>query len=424
MSADTTPDQPRRADSGPRVVPGEVVDLDTWTRAARPVPADIGSAEPPATAPADDDDSEPGGTIEGTVIRVDQPGPGRLDGEWLARLTEAARHRRPIIHPVLKSRAEAAATARWVAAHYAHVSGYHATRSPKYAARLAVRAPRGTARVIGGVHRWAFDAEGHPVRVASVLRADAETYLKLSRQRDARVRLRAPVALAADLIAVAVVVVVLVLAPPLLLALAVSAAVGVLGALGRPHDAPPLIDRAVVASRVEKLTSEIVYRALGAVGIAALGAAIARNPHSALEFKAPITRDGPGWRADLDLPYGVTVAEVQEKRDKLASGLRRPIGCVWPEPDHTAHPGRLVLWVGDQDMSKARQPAWPLATRGDGGPVQARRARHRPARAHHPGHAHVRLGHHRVHPADGQDVPAAAAAADRRPRPAGRGAPV
>ena len=154
------------------------------------------------------------------------------------------------------------------------------------------------------------------------------------------------------------------IAPSLVLALLVTAAVVVLGVLGRPADAPPLIDRAVVPNRVEKLTSDIVYRALGALGVAALGTAITKNPRGALEFKAPITRDGPGWRADLDLPHGVTVAEVQEKRDKLASGLRRPIGCVWPEVDHTAHPGRLILWVGDQDMSKARQPAWPLARHG------------------------------------------------------------
>ena len=252
------------------------------------------------------------------------------------------------------------------------------------------------------------------MRVATVLRADAETYLKLSRQRDARVRLRAPSPSPCDLIAMAVAVVVAMLAPPLVLALIVSAAVAALGALGKRRDAPPLIDRAVVPNRVEKLTSDIVYRALGALGLAALGQAIAKNPRTALDFKSPITRDGPGWRADLDLPYGVTVAEVQEKRDKLASGLRRPIGCVWPEADHTAHPGRLVLWVGDQDMSKARQPAWPLAKQRHRGPVPPGPVRHRPARTPGQGHADVHLRHHRQHSPHGQDVPAPAAGADRR----------
>ena len=115
---------------------------------------------------------------------------------------------------------------------------------------------------------------------------------------------------------------------------------------------------------MEKLTSDIVVAALSALGIAPLTQAIAKNSRTAIAFKAPITRDGPGWRADLDLPPGVTVAEVADRREKLAAALRRSIGCVWPEVDHDQHPGRLVLWVGDQDMSKARQPAWPLARHG------------------------------------------------------------
>ena len=131
--------------------------------------------------------------------------------------------------------------------------------------------------------------------------------------------------------------------------------------------------------RVEKLTSDIVIRALGRAGHRRDQPGHRQGPATAIEFKAPIARDGPGWRADVDLPYGVTVAEVMDRRDKLASGLRRPLGCVWPEADHAQHPGRLVLWVGDQDMSKARQPAWPLARHGERRPVQAGPVRHRPA---------------------------------------------
>lgn len=342
---------------------GEVVDITTARAGHRPADPDQ-SAPDTATAETDRDADAEVSAVEGKVVRVDQPGDARIDGEWLARLADAAQHRRAIIHPALRSRAEATATARWIAAHCAHVSAYHATRSPKYAARLAWRAPRGAARVTGGLHRWALDKEGHNVRLAAVLKADAETYLKLSRQRDARVKFRLPVALAVTGVGLALVFVVAVALPHALAALLGCAAVAGLGMLGKPADAPPLIDRAVVPNRVEKLTSDIVVRALGAVGIAALSGAIAKNPRTALEFKSPITRDGPGWRADLDLPHGVTVAEVQEKRDKLASGLRRPVGCVWPETAPGEHPGRLVLWVGDQDMSKARQPAWPLARHG------------------------------------------------------------
>jgi S-DNA-T family DNA segregation ATPase FtsK/SpoIIIE len=66
----------------------------------------------------------------------------------------------------------------------------------------------------------------------------------------------------------------------------------------------------------------------------------------------------------VDLPYGVTATDVIERRDRLASGLRCPLGCVWPEPVHDQPAGRLVIWVGDQDMASSKPMAWPLARAG------------------------------------------------------------
>ena len=79
----------------------------------------------PATAPDTGPDTPPdvmgdGPVLEGNVIRVDQPGHDRPD--WLADLAARTRDRRPIIHPALRSRREALATARWLAEHYRHVS--------------------------------------------------------------------------------------------------------------------------------------------------------------------------------------------------------------------------------------------------------------------------------------------------------------
>ena len=92
--------------------------------------------------------------------------------------------------------------------------------------------------------------------------------------------------------------------------------------------------------------------------------------HAEITFPAPITRDGPGWRADVDLPYGVTPQDVMEKRRELASGLRRPLGCVWPEPARDDHAGRLVLWVGDRDLAKTKQDPWPPARSGRTDPAE------------------------------------------------------
>ncbi|NJO34224.1 MAG: hypothetical protein HC869_14930 [Rhodospirillales bacterium] len=57
---------------------------------------------------------------------------------------------------------------------------------------------------------------------------------------------------------------------------------------------------------------------------------------------------------------------IAEKRATFSCsvGLRRPLSCVWPETDHDAHPGRLVLWVGDKPAHQSRPKPWPLTDRG------------------------------------------------------------
>src|ERR1700690_4397750 len=148
----TTPDTPgptgREPETGADIVP-----LDA-ARAARPA----------LPGPGPDDDPAPGAVLDGEVVRVDQPG-GHDGHDWLATLAGPAAPRHPVTPPWLRSRQEAAAVARWVSAHYLHVTGYHAVRLPKYGGKLAARSPRGLARLAGGLVRWMFDLEGHPVRM-------------------------------------------------------------------------------------------------------------------------------------------------------------------------------------------------------------------------------------------------------------------
>ena len=92
--------------------------------------------------------------------------------------------------------------------------------------------------------------------------------------------------------------------------------------------------------------------------------ALREDPHKAVQTIDGPMRDGPGWLWRGDLPPGVTAGQVSEKREEAASALRRPLGCVWPETDHKRHPGALNLFVGDEDMTTAEQPPWPLAKRG------------------------------------------------------------
>jgi DNA segregation ATPase FtsK/SpoIIIE, S-DNA-T family len=302
-------------------------------------------------------DTDPASSGAGRVL-VDSPEaqrPGR------GSLREATR--RPIVPSWARSRQELVGRTRWAAGLAGHYGAYHATRSPKYAGRLAIRAPRGAGRVLRGLVRWLLDLEGEPVRAAVVRREDAEAYRHLSRQRDRRVRWRALVTTAL-LVALLVALAVVALAPSWARWAAMAILVGVLGVLGAPADRPRLLDTAVVIAQAPRLTSDMVSRALSVLGVAGITQALAKDPRGAITFPSPITRDGPGWRADVDLPPGVTVGDVVDRRDRLASGLRRPLGCVWPEGDPGVHEGRLILWVGDRDLSKAGPLRWKLAKTG------------------------------------------------------------
>lgn len=335
---------------------GDVVDLN----AARSARAE--SADPGADRSAD---SHPVGSgIESadpsTPVLVDSPTLKATDPGYLGRLAGAKR--RAVVPLWLRSASELKTASGWVARHYTHTAGYHALRAPVYAARLALQAPTGAARFVGGTIRWVADREGEPVRLAAVRREDAAEYLKLSRQRDGRVRLRTLVAVLALFVGLASALAIYALAPGWLQALSVGVVVLALGSAGRKADAP-VVHKAVELPDAPKLTSDIVLRALGALGIPAINQAQGKG-RDGFAFTAPITRDGPGWRAEGDLPYGVTVTDVIERRDRLASGLRRPLGCVWPEAVPDEHTGRLVLWVGDQDLKSARKPFWPLLKSG------------------------------------------------------------
>ncbi|WP_411097576.1 cell division protein FtsK [Streptomyces sp. 020-2-3H-GM] len=343
--------------AGPDPV-GSVVDLDK-ARTARAESAD------PATGPSADSMPDRSGHESGDesgdpTVPVMVDGPTEVGPGFMGRLMGAKR--RAIVPAWLRSGKEFQTAAKWAAGHYGHLAGYHALRSPYYAARLTFQAPAGAAKFVGGTMRWVADREGEPVRLASVRREDAAEYLKLSRQRDGRVRLRTVVATLALFVGIGAALAIYVLAPDWLQLLTVGALLMALGSAGTQADAP-VITRAVEMTKAPKLTSDIVLRALGALGISAISQAQGKG-RDGFTFTAPITRDGPGWRAEGDLPYGVTVTDVIERRDKLASGLRRPLGCVWPEAVPDEHTGRLVLWVGDQDMSTAAKPAWPLIKGG------------------------------------------------------------
>ncbi|MFF1679094.1 cell division protein FtsK [Streptomyces sp. NPDC058256] len=336
----------------------EVVDLDK-ARSARdgsgaPAADPLPDSRPTKSGSesADPDDEELADSVARPVDRPDLPAPGITTYK-----------RRPILPTWLTSKPGFVATTQRATANAFYATAFHGIRTPWYAFQLTLNAPRGTARLVRDTNRWVWDAEGAPLRAYEVYKENTAEYLKLSRQRDSRVRLRVLVTTVALIFGSAFALTMYVMAPGWLAVLA-SAAVLVAGFWGAPQD-HPVIGPAVLKTEIQKLTGPIVLRALDNIGNAKLSAALKKGGDmNGMRFTSEITRDGPGYRADLDLPWGVTPEDIMEARKPLASGLRRKVGCVWPSADPTEHEGRLILWVGDKPMNETTKPAWPLLKSG------------------------------------------------------------
>ena len=281
--------------------------------------------------------------------------PPRQRPTLYATVTASEELDRPEIVPAwMRNPAQRKEVVRAVGRQGAHRVLYHLTRSPKYAAKVLLWAPVGLVRGLWRLLRWTFDAEGASIRQHMATTNQAREYLLLSRQRDRRVGLRLWVTVPALALA-AVGVAALVLLAPLWVQLAVAAVLlPLLAWAGRPADRP-IVDRTVVGAPFTRLTAELVRTALVSIGIARL-----RDP-AELTFPVPIHRDGPGWLARVNLPAGVDVAQVLERRPQLSSALRLPVDQVWPAPGPD-HAGQLDLWVGLLPASRMAPPRWSLAS--------------------------------------------------------------
>jgi S-DNA-T family DNA segregation ATPase FtsK/SpoIIIE len=276
--------------------------------------------------------------------------------------------RKPILPAWLKDRTEFVVTAKHAAGRAGYASLYHGLRLPWYGLQLAMMSPRGACRFVVSTNRWVWDREAAPLRDHAVRTEDADEYMTLARLRGNRVRLRGLVTVVACVFGLSFALWLYVMAPAFLWVFA-AGGVMTLGYLGQQPDAP-VIGPAVMRTELQKLTGTIVLRALDAIGNPKISAAVKdfgnKSAHG-MGFTSEICRDGPGYRAELDLPFGVTPDDVVEKREALASGLRRKLGCVWPSGDtesQDGHEGRLILWVGDRPMNATTKPPWPLLKDG------------------------------------------------------------
>jgi S-DNA-T family DNA segregation ATPase FtsK/SpoIIIE len=308
------------------------------------------------SAGVDEDNTLMGEVIDAPAAPEPAPREGRI-------IEHRDAPRRPVLPDWLTSRQAFLATATWAAGYAGHVCAYHGVRLPLYALRLAGRAPIGAARISRSVYRWAADTDNAAVRreLLASTAGDPHTYLRVRKEVRGLAFRRASLAVlglggtSAGMAAVAT------STEPIWQAASVAVALGVLGIVGRNREAK-IAETATATAKVPPLTGDLIRDALLALGVGSVNQGVKQDA-SALRFLS-IVRDGAGFRADIDLPPGATASQVAEKRSQLASGLRRPIGCVWPGGDPDVHEGRLILYVADRSLSESKPAQWPLAVKG------------------------------------------------------------
>jgi S-DNA-T family DNA segregation ATPase FtsK/SpoIIIE len=354
---------------GRYATPDEDTDPDTSPDTDPDSDPDTEEDSDPGTSGDDEEDSDPDDDPdtdhESLLIERGTPGaPVDPDDEIPVRLLgRNGQPVTPIVPEWARSRSSLYLSARWALKYGGYVLTYQVTRSPKYAAKMAFYAPIGALETTGRLLRWASAEEGNwSLRQAAADRGDADTWLKLDRQRQRQAVWRWWVTVPTLLAALAGILVLALGPVPLLWRIAaVLIGAPILARAGVPADAR-ITDRVMQGTTYRKLTAELVRRGLLSLGLAGINTAVAKDPN-AISFPTEIHRDGPGHLALIDLPYGVEASQVIARRGKLASALRLPMDQVWPEPDRS-HPGRLALWVGHEPASAMRQPDWPLLKDG------------------------------------------------------------
>ncbi|SQD94064.1 hypothetical protein FMEAI12_2220003 [Parafrankia sp. Ea1.12] len=182
-----TPDlDPADVDATPAAA--EVVDLDK----ARTRRADPDQPTTDDTGTADDVDGDE--DAESLTTRPEQVGVPVDPPDHDSPRAAGGQRQAPILPAWAHSRADITATARHAAGNAGYVLRFHAVRTPKYAAKIAVWAPIGFLRTLARLLRWATAEEGNwGLRQDAARRNDPETWLKLDRQRQRQTSVRWPI---------------------------------------------------------------------------------------------------------------------------------------------------------------------------------------------------------------------------------------
>ena len=274
------------------------------------------------------------------------------DGEAVARLPLDG-ERRAVIPGPLRSAAAARAEALRVADVARHHGTFHAIRAPWYLVKTLGWALWGALVLARRLVAYLGVSEQTPLRSLAVISGDSREYRSLHTQakklRDERRIIAGGVAFGVAL----AVSLLIKFAPPWAWALAAAVGMVALARAGRPADRR-IITPSMITPRFRVISADTVLRAYYRAG---LGDPVKEGEE--VTFGSPMSRDGDGSRVVVDLPYGRTLKEAMDGRERLASGLDVQVSQVFIHRDPTSN-RRHTLWVADRDPLAAPAGPTPL----------------------------------------------------------------
>jgi hypothetical protein len=223
-----------------------------------------------------------------------------------------------------------------------HTARYHGFRAPAYLLAASLWAVVGVLRVLGRLIRWWHVTEQHGLRSDAAAAGDSREWLKLHKEAKETRRVRGIflAGLAGGIIIATAAMVAY--SPWWGWALLAALLLAFFARAGRPADRP-IIGQAVVTPRYRRLSADIVLRAYYAAGLGHPD-----KPDQQVMFGGPMHRDGEGSAVLVDLPYGKTLRDAVEAKDRVASGIDVTESQIFIRRDPTST-RRHMLWVADRD---------------------------------------------------------------------------
>lgn len=258
---------------------------------------------------------------------------------------------RPIVPAWLVQREQRRAAIRWARDLVVHETAFQTVRLPLYGLRLCLYTPRGVGRSLATWGRWVSDAEGRPMRRATIASGETSHYAELTAQRNSRVRTRSIVTVGGLGLA-AVLILIVTIAWPWLLPWLLSGAIATFGYVGRRRD-KPIVEHARIANpKARRLTEDMLVRSFVAAGLC--------SEDDPIGLLQPVQRDRSGWLAYIELPFGKNAEAAAKKKLDIAGGLGVHEVQVFMDRLPGKSPRHLQLWVADVDPYASMPPVTPL----------------------------------------------------------------